>query len=104
MKRSTKRGLFPSTIWNDPNYKPTTAEVGVETSSEAPTFDNPKTAEVETNPAPAGTSRSHPRCWRTGERDDRSVTGVVTMKPTVEQANKTFSHPGCGDLPEQRRR
>ncbi|WP_141670055.1 Rib/alpha-like domain-containing protein [Actinobaculum suis] len=77
---------------NDPNYKPTNASVGVEVSSAAPTFDNPKTADVETNAAPTGTKFALGSDAPANAKIDAN-TGVITMTPTVEQANQTLNIP-----------
>ncbi|WP_341828755.1 Rib/alpha-like domain-containing protein [Trueperella pyogenes] len=85
---------------NDGSYKVTNAQVGKKAISEAPTFDNPKTVKVETNPAPKGTTFALGKGSPETASID-SVTGVVSFTPSVKDANKTVNIPVVITYPDK---
>ncbi|MGV9201759.1 Rib/alpha-like domain-containing protein, partial [Arcanobacterium canis] len=69
----------PITDTNDPKYKQdVSGKVGSEVKIPAPTFDNPQTGEIETNPAPADTK------FEQGPKDTEGVVLPSAGKVTVD--------------------
>ena len=75
-----------------PAYEDTQAEVGKQASSKNPTFDKTGTDKVEKETAPEGATFALGEKAPAGAKVDAN-TGVVTITPTADQANKTVSVP-----------
>ena len=77
---------------NNGSYADTNAKVGVQVSTPAPLFNNPRTLDTETNPAPQGTTFATAVGAPDGAQIDPN-TGIITYTPPLAEANTTVRVP-----------